>query len=218
MLNFSKHFLDDVVSDNQPDINAQNNWKASYNAIKDESWPECNRIEQFDTLPDNIKTELVELHQLNPKSFYTKTTPRILIDKNGVEFKLEWSQSFVSSAITVTDQHKLKMKYNNDPTQAHEICAFRSCHQINKGKLYKCPLVSVLPDFLDQFEVDITDDDKELVRSHVPITGLDSDEKISNFVKNIDQPIPQCKFCPANKDKYNFIGTDKKIKVIALQQ
>jgi hypothetical protein len=53
----------------------------------------------------------------------------------------------------------------------------------------------------------------------MPITGADSIDKISNFVKNIDQPIPQCKFCPVNNnDKYNFVGTDKKIKVIALQQ
>jgi organic radical activating enzyme len=219
MLDFSKNFLDAIVSDNQVDATAHANWKRSYDSIKDESWPECDRIEQFDTLPTNIKKELIEVHQLNPKSFYTKTMRRSLTDKNGVEFRLDWRQSFVSSAITVVDQQQLKMKYNNDPVQAHDICNFKSCHQINKGKLYKCPLVSVLPDFLNQFDVDMNDNDRILAKSYIPITGLDNDDKISNFIKNIDKPIPQCKFCPVNNNnKHNFVGTDKKIKVITLQQ
>jgi len=218
MLDFSNQFLDDIVSDSQPDSNSRAIWKQSYDSIKDESWPSCDDIRQFDQLPDRIKKELIDVHNLNPDSFYSIHAPRILTDKNGVEFKLELSQSFFSSAITITDQQTLKMKHNNDPVAAHEICYFKSCHQLNKGKLYKCPLVSVLPDFLDQFEVAMNDDDKTLVRAHVPISGSDSAATIFNFIKNIDQPIAQCKFCPANQKKYDFVGTDKKIKVIALKQ
>lgn len=218
MLDFSKHFLDEIVSDSQPDSKGRANWKQSYNAVKDESWPNCDDIRQFDNLPERIKKELIEVRHLDPKSFYTKHSPRILTDKNGVEFRLDWNQSFLASAITITKQQTLKMKFDSDPVTAHEICPFKVCHQLNKGKLYKCPLVSVLPDFLDQFEVDMDDADRKLARSHVPITGSDNNDTISNFVNNLDQPIPQCKFCPANEKKYNFVGTDKKIKVIALQQ
>jgi organic radical activating enzyme len=141
-----------------------------------------------------------------------KTVSRKMTDENDVEVILEWSQSFVSSVIDVLDNQSLTMKYNSDPVQAHDICYFKNCHQINKGKVYKCPLVSVLPDFLNQFDVNMSADDKSLAYSYEPLTA---DKDISKFVDAIDDVIPQCKFCPANYTKHNFVGTDKKIKIIS---
>jgi hypothetical protein len=142
-----------------------------------------------------------------------KTVSRTIIDENGVEVILDWSQSFVSSVIDLLDNQSLTMKYNSDPVQAHDICYFKNCHQINKGKVYKCPLVSVLPDFLNQFDVNMSADDKSLAYSYEPLTA---DKDISKFVNAIDDAIPQCKFCPANYTKHNFVGTDKKIKIISI--
>ena len=142
-----------------------------------------------------------------------KTVSRTLIDENEVEVILDWSQSFVPSVIDVLDTQRLTMKYNSDPVQAHNICYFKKCHQINKGKLYKCPLVSVLPDFLDQFDVSMSDNDKALAYSYEPLTA---DKNISKFVNTINDPISQCKFCPSNYTKHNFVGTEKKIKIIPL--
>ena len=80
---------------------------------------------------------------------------------------------------------------------------------MNKGKLYKCPLVSVLPDFLDQFNVAVSD--KELAHSYKPMSHNDDVEK---FVNDLVNHIPQCKFCPSNyNEAHDFVGTDKKIKV-----
>jgi hypothetical protein len=102
------------------------------------------------------------------------------------------------------------MKYNSDPVEAHDICYFKTCHQLNKGKLYKCPLVSVLPDFLDQFDVTISADDKSLAYAYEPLT---INKNVSKFVNSINDPIPQCKFCPSKYIKHNFVGTEKKIKI-----
>ena len=215
LLAFAKQFLDDVISDTIPDIHSAQNWKVSYNSIKDPLWPDCEQIEHFDHLPEHIKKEFTEIHRRNPE-LHLKTVPRVLIDKNGVEVKLDWSQTFVPSAIKVINNKQMKMKYDSDPVAAHENCYFKSCHQINKGKLYKCPLVSVLPDFLDQFTVDITDIDRTLANTYVPLSGTDDDTTILNFLENINQPIPQCKFCPIKYNKHNFVGTDKKIKIIAV--
>jgi len=135
-----------------------------------------------------------------------------LIDEHGVEVILDWSQAFVPSVVDVVDRHYLKMNYNSDPVEAHNICYFKTCHQINKGKLYKCPLVSVLPDFLDQFDVSMSDDDRALAYSYKP---LDSNNNALEFVNAINDTIPQCKFCPSNYTKQNFIGTEKKIKIIS---
>lgn len=210
MLKFSKEFLKEIVVDFNPDTDGYYNWEESYNSAKEDFWPECKNIEQFSELPDNIKKEFIK------KSTQRKTVSRMLKDKNGVQVRLDWSQSFVSSAIGVVDEFSMKMKFNNDPIEAHDACYFKNCHQLNKGKLYKCPLVSVLPDFLNQFNVSMSDEDKFISSSYVPVSIKDSPDVISTFVDNIEKPIPQCKFCPVKLNKYNFVGTDKKIKIIPL--
>jgi organic radical activating enzyme len=215
MLDFSKQFLKEIVSDYCPDEDSKENWKISYNTIKDPLWPDCDTIEQFANLPDTVKQQFIEKHRLN-SNLHLKTASRILVDKNGVEVRIDWSQTFVPSAIEVLDTQRTTLKYNSDPIQAHNNCYFKSCHQLNKGKLYKCPLVSVLPDFLNQFDVDVNSDDQTLAVAYQPVSMLDNDTTISNFIKNIDQPIPQCKFCPSKYDRHNFVGTDKKIKIISI--
>lgn len=180
-VDFSKKFLNKIVSDVFADDFKNYDWRGEYEKSK--------------TDPTVILS----------------TVSRTITDINGVEVILDWSQSFVSSVIKLIDNQNLTMKYNSDPTQSHDICYFKNCHQINKGKLYKCPLVSVLPDFLNQFNVDITDEDKELAYSYKPLSA--GDKNISEFVNDIKNPIPQCKFCPSKYTKHNFIGTEKKIKI-----
>lgn len=181
-LNFSKSFLGNIVSDKFADNNGNYNCKEEYEKSKTDS--------------------TVQL----------KTISRTIIDNHGVGVILDWSQSFVSSAIELLDDQRLKIKYNSDPVKAHDICYFKKCHQINKGKLYKCPLVSVLPDFLNQFNVEISDEDKLLAYSYQPLS-IDN-KNVSEFIDSINDPIPQCKFCPSNYTKHKFVGTEKKIKII----
>lgn len=209
LLNFSKQFLDQIVSD---DITACEGWQTIYNTIKDPHWPNCESIDSFFHLPLEIKEAFNQRHRENFQ-LDLGTTSQIFKDQNDVEVKLDWAQTFVSSAVRVKD-HTLELKYNNDPTQAHEKCYFKNCHQLNKGKLYKCPLVSVLPDFLDQFNLTISDYDRNLALAYRPVSNISSDNEIATFISNIEQPIPQCKFCPVNNNKYNFVGTDKKIKIV----
>ena len=180
-LDFSKTFLNKIVSDNV----SNDDWKRDY---------------------ERSKTD---------PTVKLKTVSRKMTDENDVEVILDWSQSFVSSVIDLLDNQSLTMKYNSDPVQAHDICYFKNCHQINKGKVYKCPLVSVLPDFLDQFDVTMSDDDRVLAQSYEPLTV---DKNVSEFVNAITDPIPQCKFCPSNYTKHNFVGTEKKIKIVPRNQ
>ena len=132
-------------------------------------WITCHDIQLYDGFLDFAKTFLKNIISDNYDPTI-KLKTRTLIDENDVEVILDWTQSFVPSAIDVLDDQQLIMKYNSDPVQAHEICGFKTCHQINKGKLYKCPLVSVLPDFLDQFDVSMSADDKSLAYSYEPLT------------------------------------------------
>ena len=212
ILEFSKQFLDDIVDDYTPKEYSEHNWKITYDSIKQDDWPNCDTIEEFSSLPEIIKQQFDNLHR-SKLNLNLKTVSRMFEDKNGVSVRLDWSQTFESSAVKVTDQ-TLKMKYNSDPIEAHNNCFFKTCHQINKGKLYKCPLVSVIPDFLDQFQIETNNQDITLMRSYKPLTSADDDITVTNFIDNINQVIPQCKFCPVNHKKHNFIGTDKKIKIV----
>jgi len=192
-------------------------------------WVTCHDIQLYDKFLDFSKTFLNNIvsdtfindewkreyeQSKTDLTIKLKTASRTLIDENGVEVILEWSQSFVPSVIDVLDNQSLTIKYNSDPTQAHDICYFKTCHQINKGKLYKCPLVSILPDFLDQFDVAMSADDRSLAYSYEPLTA--NNKNVSKFINAINDPIPQCKFCPSNYTKHNFVGTKKKIKIIPL--
>jgi organic radical activating enzyme len=176
-------------------------------------WITCHDIQLYDGFLDFAKTFLKNIISDNYDPTI-KLKTRTLIDENDVEVILDWTQSFVPSAIDVLDDQQLIMKYNSDPVQAHEICGFKTCHQINKGKLYKCPLVSVLPDFLDQFDVSMSADDRSLAYSYEPLTV---NNNAAEFVATISNPIPQCKFCPINYTKHNFVGTEKKIKIVPRQ-
>lgn len=173
-------------------------------------WITCHDIKLYDEFINFIKMFLDEIVSDTGEP-PTRKVSRIFVDKNGVEVILDWTQTFRSSAIDLVN-NQLTMKYNSDPNKAHSICGFKACHQINKGKLYKCPLVSVLPDFLNQFDVAI--EDKELAYSYKPMSHNDD---VAKFVTEIDMPISQCKFCPSNYDiGHDFVGTEKKIKLITV--
>jgi organic radical activating enzyme len=173
-------------------------------------WITCHDIQLYEGFLDFTKKFLKNIVSDNYDPT-VKLKTRTLIDENNVEVILDWTQSFVPSAIDILNDQSLVMKYSSDPVKAHDICGFKTCHQINKGKLYKCPLVSVLPDFLDQFNVSMSADDKSLLYSYQPMS---SNSNVSEFVNTINDPIPQCKFCPIEYTKNNFVGTEKKIKII----
>jgi hypothetical protein len=49
------------------------NFEKFYNTVKDSSWPDCQTIEEFDNLPNHIKTECNEVHGLTKLiNFYSK--------------------------------------------------------------------------------------------------------------------------------------------------
>jgi organic radical activating enzyme len=172
-------------------------------------WITCHDIKLYEGFLEFTKQFLDEIVSDNQEPPVRRVS-RKFVDKNGVEIILDWTQSFVSSAIELVNNN-LTMVYDSDINQAHDICGFKNCHQINKGKLYKCPLVSILPDFLDQFDVIISEDDRKLAYAYQP---LSANRDVSKFVDSINDPIPQCKFCPSKYAQHEFVGTEKKIKIV----
>lgn len=103
--------------------------------------------------------------------------------------------------------------YNSDPEVAHENCTFRrfkNYHMIN-GQIYKCGPVALMSEFDDQHRFDISEEDRAII--HAPGRGLSIDEfdtRGREFLANIDNIIPQCKFCPESYDYKPITFTDLK--------
>ncbi len=115
-------------------------------------------------------------------------------DKNRVKISLYKRLDFYRSAVQSGPDGKLRL-HQSDPDRAHAACGMKNSHHFIRGKLYKCGVSALLPEFMDQFELDISDHDKSLARSYRPLGVDDSDDVKESFFKNLKNPIPQCRFC-----------------------
>lgn len=128
-----------------------------------------------------------------------------------------WMQdNFEHSSIRRTEQGLTL--HDNNPKWAHDACTFvqnQNYHFI-RGALYKCGPVALLPEFDKQHPLLISDREREILGSYVPLTSDRLSTDIGNFLENIDQPIPQCRFCPVNKDHRKIHAVTKNFKKIPI--
>jgi hypothetical protein len=82
---------------------------------------------------------------------------------------------------------------------AHDICCFAQAKNYHfvKGKLYKCGPVALLPELDQQLTLDLFDQDRYLLNSYQPLTLENFQNYHREFFDKLDDPIPQCKFCPS---------------------
>ena len=119
-------------------------------------------------------------------------------DANGVRIKLEYNWWFHQGAL-IPDDAGFKL-HNSDVETAHAICHSKTCHHFVRGKLYKCGVVALLPEFAEQHALDISEEDRQLMMSYKPLTIDDVDKQ--GFIDNLPNSLAQCKFCP---EKYHGI-------------
>jgi hypothetical protein len=160
-----------------------------------------HNINDFETLNQDILEFLEGPVKVLPKGENAWNSDWHYIDRNGIMVNVYISNNFGNAAIKVNDTGRFVL-HNNNIDQAHQNCAFvkwKSYHFI-KGKLYKCGPVALMPEFDQQHEFDISDEDRSLLKSY---RALDTDnfaEYHKDFFENIDKPIAQCKFCPTTYD------------------
>ena len=105
--------------------------------------------------------------------------------------------------------------HNNTPESAFSTCAFahnKNYHFI-RGKLYRCGPVGLFPDLDDQFDLDLSPEDKQLIRAYQPLSIDEYDHKNQEFFDHIDDMIPQCKFCSNDDTKHPLEFQPKKSRV-----
>lgn len=92
--------------------------------------------------------------------------------------------------------------HDSDPILAHSRCGFvrfKSYHFI-RGLLYKCGPVALLPEFDRQFGLKISEPDRELLNSYRPLSIDQISDRMDDFFSALDDPLPQCKFCPVEPE------------------
>ena len=190
------------------------NWSNSYNLIRDESWPDCNSVDDWDDLPNYIQTECTTIHNFSPDILAEDRKNYQIIDANGVNVKIQLENFFYQSALIEKPETKTFTLHNSNRKKAHDVCPSRECHHMMDGKLSKCGQSVLFQEFDKQFQIDLSIEDRKLMMSHQPCSV---DDDVDLFVSNIKKSIPQCKFCPEvlipeeifsviNKDKF---GTQK---------
>jgi organic radical activating enzyme len=118
-------------------------------------------------------------------------------DTNGIMVNVYTVDHFSDSSLVIRPDGTYTLR-NSDPIKAHEKCPFvlwKSRHFI-RGKFYKCGPSALMPEFDDQFHLDITDSDREMLHSYKALTVDNFVEYHEEFFGNLDNVIPQCKFCP----------------------
>jgi organic radical activating enzyme len=195
-------------------------WQKCYNDIRDTSWPDCPSPQDFDLLPMRIQTECREQHRVCPEVWETEIYSTEYTDSNGVT--VEYTPSWVFNTTTVVhnaETGQLRL-HRSDPDQAMEICYFKKCHHFIRGKLYKCGPVGILPDFIQQFAVDITDKERDLINNYQPAQYNWDQTSLETFVQDLRdaKSIAQCTFCPEKFVPLKFNASNKKAKVIKLKQ
>lgn len=126
------------------------------------------------------------------------------IDSNGMRVSVWEYDSFYNAAIQRNNQNQLVL-YNNDPAEAHRLCGFAryKCYHFIRAKLYKCGPVALFPEFDQQHRLTMSESDRELMNSYLPLGADEFEQRGADFLNHIDDVIPQCKFCPTNEENAN---------------
>jgi hypothetical protein len=194
-------------------------WINSYNKIKDPSWPDCQTLDDFKTLPLNIQAECIDVHHFSPEIWLHEVYGVDYLDSNNISIDLSTADAFNNSTVIFDDQTQQLRLNRSDPEKAFSVCYSKKCHCFSRGKLYKCGPMAILPEFIDQFNVNITQEETKLIKDYKPAEISWHTTDIKDFVDELKsyKSIPQCEFCPETLIPEKFEYSTKKIKLVKKQ-
>ncbi len=161
-------------------------------------WVGIHNKQHKKTIIDTIKKFTVAPHTM----LFDTTNPYqqflIITDVNKVKIRVEYNWWFHQGSIIQSD-NQLSLHQSNIE-KSHNICNMKTCHHFIRGKLYKCGVVALLPEFDQQHKLILNDEDRALLHAYQPLEVHSSDIEATKFIANLKNPIDQCKFCP---EQYN---------------
>ena len=177
-----------------PEINEA--WKKSYNNLKADHWPSCDTVNEWESLPNWIKDECINEHNFSPDVLVDDIKGWRFVDKNNVTIEVAYENFFHQGALIKNIENNSFSLHNSDVEKAHKNCHSKYCHHMMRGELSKCGQVVILKDFEQQFNLDLSDSDRKLLKSYQTAKPNMNYDELKHFFDNIKNPIDQCKFCP----------------------
>jgi len=175
------------------------------------SWHNSNTIDEFETeVYKFLKGKIIRLEKDDKQNRWGADF--VYTDQYDTSIPVWMENSFYSAAINLTDQGIFSL-HNSNPVAAHNICGFaqfKNYHFI-RGKLYKCGPVALFPEFDKQHKLDISIEDRMLLNSYQPLSVDNYPTLGENFISQLDQPLPQCKFCPVNQTTREIFAVKKNL-------
>lgn len=148
--------------------------------------------------------------------FWKKYQTAIIVaahDQNKItEIKNNWKgqahtfEAFVFHESTVVERNNKYTVHCSDTQKAFEFCDMKHDHTMYKGNLYKCPVTAILPDFDQQFNLDINPSQRALLESYQPLSSHCSEQELLDFIDSRHTAIPQCQFCPQRHVWHTALG------------
>lgn len=165
------------------------------------TWHNPNTLDEFENeIKKFLKGDVVKMKPTDPENRW-KNAHAVWTDSNQVKIPVWVQYEFYQSAIKPSTNGRGTL-HNSDPLKAHDNCGFaksKNYHFI-KGKLYKCGPVALFPEFDQQHQLDISEQDRQLINSYEPLTVDGVETHGNDYFAKLDQPISQCKFCPETID------------------
>ena len=131
-------------------------------------------------------------------------------DVNNVSIPVWLQDEFIDAAVQQSSERKFVL-FNNSAESAHAGCVmaqYKSYHFI-RGKLYKCGPVALFPEFDAQHGLNLDASDRALINAYRPLSPYKFEDRGRDFLAHIDDPIPQCKFCPASTQPHRIYAVRK---------
>jgi len=158
------------------------------------SWHNTQDESIFTDIKDFLKGDIAHIGPTYPE--YGNET--YLTDQNGVTIGVWLQNEFGLAAVHKNEKGKWSL-WNNNPDEVHQGCAYYQHRSYNmiRGEIFKCAPVALMSEFDNQHFLDISNEDREIVHSYKSLKVQNFDKEATNFFNNIDNVLPNCKFCPA---------------------
>jgi organic radical activating enzyme len=134
-----------------------------------------------------------------------------ITDANGVKILVEYNWWFHQGSLQRNPQSGEFTLYESDQDLAHKNCSMKTCHTFHRGRLYKCGVAALLPEFDQQYPITLSPERRAIMLSY---PGLDIDqttEEKYQFVQELSNPIAQCQFCPETYQGQQIAALEKKV-------
>jgi organic radical activating enzyme len=170
----------------------------------------------FTESPNHDQQYLFKEHNIGPEIWEDTTFEIAYRDQNSILIRYATADVFDNISVEFdSDTGSLRMPYMSDAERAISNCGNKWSHHLSKGKLYKCSVTAVLPDFVQQYKVSMSDQQRELVTGYKAAEVTWSDSDLSTFLDNLKgcHSIAQCQLCPENFSYERFSAGRNKIRI-----